>query len=274
MRDIFASGASLGGSRPKGSFRDIGGNVLIVKLPKLSDSTDIPLWEKVSLDMAHDAGIRTAKSRLERLPEGRHALLIEMFDRIGKKRIPMASAMTLIGARDNDHVRYSYLDVLDILETGGSNPELDARELWMRMMFNILTSNRDDHLRNHAFLREKDGWRLSPVYDLESDALKAEHCIAIDDVSAVPSPSLGLQQAEFYGAAQAMVRETMDRMLDIICDWRKYARRLEASSDDIAEVARNFTAAESFRRGNAVSVAVPKSPDEDGNEDENARQKP
>jgi serine/threonine-protein kinase HipA len=259
LRDILGPAASLGGSRPKGSFLDTGGAVIVAKFPKRSDRFDIPLWEKVSLDMARDVGIRTPESRLERLPDGRHALLVERFDRTGKARIPMASAMTLVGAWDDDRGRHSYFDVLEILERDGGDFGSDARELWTRMMFNILTSNRDDHLRNHAFLRENDGWRLSPVYDLESDALKAEHCIAIDAASAAPSPSLGLRQAEFYGVSRETARETMERMLGVVRDWRKYARRLGAAGRDIPEVAGNFAAAESFRPGDAMSVAVPAS---------------
>jgi serine/threonine-protein kinase HipA len=44
----------------------------------------------------------------------------------------------------------------------------DARELWRRMVFNILCNNTDDHLRNHGFLWDagKHGWRLSPLYDV------------------------------------------------------------------------------------------------------------
>ena len=48
----------------------------------------------------------------------------------------------------------------------GSNPVKDAKELWRRMVFNILCNNNDDHLRNHGFLWDRKGWRLSPAYDI------------------------------------------------------------------------------------------------------------
>ena len=163
---LYQPGGSLGGARPKAAVQGLNGELLIAKFPKPDDDWDIPLWEYVSFELAKRAGIRTPAVELNRVDEI-NILLISRFDRLpGGGRIPFASAMALLSAHDGD--RRSYLEIGEILSMEGSHPKEDWRELYRRMIFNILTSNFDDHLRNHGFLREERGWRLSPVYDLES----------------------------------------------------------------------------------------------------------
>jgi len=77
--------------------------------------------------------------------------LVKRFDRAGKARIHMASAMTMLGKTDNDNYA-SYLDIADWITAHSSQAQDDLRELWMRIVFNIVIANTDDHLRNHAFL--------------------------------------------------------------------------------------------------------------------------
>lgn len=86
-------------------------------------------------------------------------LLVRRFDREGAHRIPFLSAMSMLGARDNE--TRSYLEIVDALRQHGSAPKADMEALWRRLVFNILISNTDDHLRNHGFLYEgQQGWRL------------------------------------------------------------------------------------------------------------------
>lgn len=92
-------------------------------------------------------------------------LLSKRFDRKKTARIPFLSAMSMLNANDNE--AGSYLDLADAIRQYGSYPEKDLKQLWRRMLFNVLISNTDDHLRNHAFLYDRDrGWHLSPAYDL------------------------------------------------------------------------------------------------------------
>src|SRR3546814_3933585 len=89
----------------------------------------------------------------------------DLFDRDEKgRRIPFISALTALGAADGD--TRSYIELLDLIRQNGALPETDAQEIWRRMVFNILISNTDDHLRNHGYLRDPAGWRLAPAYDL------------------------------------------------------------------------------------------------------------
>jgi len=73
--------------------------------------------------------------------------------------------MSMLGARDNES--HSYLEVVDSLRQHGASVEADLEELWRRIVFYILISNTDDHLRNLGFFYDgSEGWRLAPAYDL------------------------------------------------------------------------------------------------------------
>ena len=74
--------------------------------------------------------------------------------------------MNLLGYQDGDGAKMgtSYLNLVDLIE----HPNVDLDELWKRIVFSICVSNTDDHLRNHGFLLGAQGWRLSPVYDLNA----------------------------------------------------------------------------------------------------------
>jgi len=86
----------------------------------------------------------------------------------------------MLGAADGE--THSYLELVDALRRYGANPNEDQRELWRRVLFSVLISNVDDHLRNHGFLYDtaKRGWRLSPAYDLNPDSAGREAALSLD----------------------------------------------------------------------------------------------
>ena len=88
--------------------------------------------------------------------------------------------MTLLNRQDGENA--SYLELAEFLSTRGSpkHKQADLRELWSRIVFNILVSNRDDHLRNHGFILAPDGWRLAPAFDLNPNIERSHHQLAID----------------------------------------------------------------------------------------------
>jgi serine/threonine-protein kinase HipA len=164
LKLLLAPGSSLGGARPKASVRDKDGRLAIAKFPRRDDDFSTVLWEAVALELAAKAGIAVAQSRVEKIGT-KPVLLVQRFDRAGANRIPFLSAMSMLGARDTQ--QHSYLEIVDALRRHGAAPERDIQALWRRMVFNILISNTDDHLRNHGFLYAgTDGWQLSPAYDL------------------------------------------------------------------------------------------------------------
>jgi serine/threonine-protein kinase HipA len=234
---LLEPGASLGGARPKAAVQDAQGKLLIAKFPGVQDHWDVPLWEYIALKIAQESGLRVPQFQLEKIGE-KNVLLTERFDRSGTERIPCASAMTLLDLRDGDHG--SYLEMAEIARADGAKPAMDSKELWMRMVFNAMISNADDHLRNHAFLRDTSGWRLSPLFDLEASppAYKAQY----QHTSLFPGGS-GLHLDEVFGEALAVSEEfgvslddariEMQHMLHVGKGWPSLARAAKAGKTDM-----------------------------------------
>jgi len=107
------------------------------------------VWESVSIALAARSGIDVPAARIEDVG-GKQVLLLRRFDRSGAQRIPFLSAMSMLGAKDTQ--TRSYLEIVDALRQYGAAPRQDMESLWRRIIFNILISNTDDHLRNHGFL--------------------------------------------------------------------------------------------------------------------------
>ena len=199
LRLLLAPGSSLGGARPKASVRDRAGHLAFAKFPHQADDIDIERWEALALTLAGRAGIVVPEWRIETVA-GKTVLLLRRFDRTEGCRVPFMSAMSMLGADDNDF--RSYLEIVDALRQFGAEPATDIRGLWRRIVFNVLISNADDHLRNHGFLYERGrGWRLSPAYDLNPVPVDVRPrvlsvAITIDD----PAASLGLamEVAEYF----------------------------------------------------------------------------
>jgi serine/threonine-protein kinase HipA len=147
LRLLLAPGSSLGGARPKASLRDRDGQLANAKFPRKNDDIDVERWEAVALALAAKAGISVPEWRIEHVA-GRSVLVLRRFDRDPGCRIPFLSAMSMLG--EEDHEAHSYLEIVNAIRQNGAEPGADMRELWRRMVFNVLISNTDDHLRNHG----------------------------------------------------------------------------------------------------------------------------
>ena len=100
--------------------------------------------------------------------ENRPVLAVRRFDRDAGPRIGYLSAMSMLQAKDGEQA--SYLEIGQAIEERSPDAGVDLLELWRRIVFTILISNTDDHLRNHGFLRTSTaGWSLSPAFDLNPD---------------------------------------------------------------------------------------------------------
>jgi serine/threonine-protein kinase HipA len=167
-RHFLVRGTSLGGARPKAT-TDYQGRQWIAKFGRADDRFAICRAEYANMSLARKIGLNVPPVRLEKIL-GQDVYLIERFDRIPNdgtyRRVPFISGLTIIGVHEMESHLQSYRRLADQLRLFGSNPVQDARELWQRMVFNILCNNNDDHLRNHGFLWDGKGWRLSPGYDI------------------------------------------------------------------------------------------------------------
>ena len=173
LEHFFTGAPSLGGARPKALVVDEGYQ-WIAKFPARGDVLDMAWLEYATLELARRVGLNVPSVRLVSLPGKRNVMLIQRFDRRTEaesfSKLHMISALTATGLHEQQSHTSSYADVARAIEQFGTAGGVadDRIELFKRMVFNILVSNDDDHLRNHAFLYDAEhrGWRLSPLYDV------------------------------------------------------------------------------------------------------------
>src|SRR6266849_10047295 len=143
---FLARGSSLGGARPKAS-TEYNGKQWIAKFGRADDHMTMCRAEYATMTLAHLAGIRVPPVRIEKVL-GQDIYLIERFDRIGAhqgyRRLPFISALTITGAHASESSQQSYRRIAEQLRLFGSDPAGDAKELWRRMLYNILCCNTDD----------------------------------------------------------------------------------------------------------------------------------
>jgi serine/threonine-protein kinase HipA len=242
LRLLLAPGSSLGGARPKASVRDRDGTLLIAKFPARTDPYGIVRWEAVALSLARRAGIEVPEARIERVSNVA-VLLVRRFDRGGRGRIPFLSAMSAVGADDREP--RSYLDIADSLRAIGSAVAEDLQALWRRLAFNVLISNTDDHLRNHAFLYTGErGWRLSPAYDLNpvpTDVKPRVLSTAITaDLDPTASLASALEVAEHFGLSANAAARVVGEVHAAVRGWRSEAARCGIRAAEIERMETAF----------------------------------
>lgn len=162
---LLRASADSGGARPKARLRHQGGE-WIAKFRTWGDGFDNPRMETVCLSLAQECGIPTPDHQHVEVA-GRSVLLVRRFDRgAGGERLGYMSAATLAKAPPSAYAtNWTYADLASVAREVGVVP--CEAELFRRMLFNCAIHNTDDHLRNHAFIRDVGGaWRLSPVFDV------------------------------------------------------------------------------------------------------------
>lgn len=241
LKILLAPGASLGGARPKASVREKDGSLAIAKFQKKGDEFNVVVWEAVALTLAEKAGIKTAKWRLEVIM-GRSVLILRRFDRSEGRRIPFLSAMSMLGAKDNDP--HSYLEIADAIQQHGANPNNDLEELWRRIVFTVLISNTDDHLRNHGFLYERHrGWALSPAYDLNPTPVEIKARILSTSINfndAAASINLALSVIDSFRIKKPRALEIIREVELAVSAWRNVAVKFGISKKEIDRMASAF----------------------------------
>jgi len=212
----LAGAGGTGGARPKANVTE-NGVLWLAKFTSFHDQQPIERVEVATLNMAKACGIRTPEVRLELGDTPFPAALIQRFDRRGSARIPYISARTALGKTGTE--LGSYTEIVDFMRAVAANPQEDFRELYLRLIFTILVSNKDDHLKNHGFLYVGNGhWRLSPVFDVNPAPDRNPHLeTAIMEGGAHDrSIRLALEACEFFELtepdARRMIRETAERI--------------------------------------------------------------
>lgn len=233
---LIKPGSSLGGARPKANVYDEKGNLWIAKFPSKNDEYNVGAWEKVASALAKMCGLNVPESRLERFSKYGDTFIVKRFDRNKEKRIHYSSAMTMLGKTDGASSKdgSSYLDIVSFIKSFGSNPKEDIIELWKRIVFNIAISNTDDHLRNHGFILDRSGWRLSPLFDINPVPYGNELSLLIDNVNSIISVDIAIEASKYYGLSKDEAKEIAYNILKIVNDnWRKLALKYNISCGEI-----------------------------------------
>lgn len=239
---LIAPGSSLGGARPKASVVDEKGELWIAKFPGKDDERDWGAWEMLVADLARAAGIEMSECRLDSFSKRGSTFLTKRFDRIGGGRIHFASAMTLLGRKDGDDAAAgaSYLELAEFIMRSGSRPDADLRELWKRIVLSIAVSNTDDHLRNHGFLLDAKGWRLSPAYDINPSPDSAGLSLAIDEHDNSLDFGLALSVAPYFRLSKPEALSIMEAIRGVTATWRERAKALGIRKPEIERMQRAF----------------------------------
>lgn len=242
LRLLLAPGSSLLGSRPKASVRSKSGSLMMAKFNRVDDDYDVGRWEAVAMKLAGTAGLSVASWTVEQV-SGRTVFLMRRFDREDEIRVPFLSAMSMLEAVDGRH--RSYMEIADALRMHSASATEDLRELWRRVVFTVLISNTDDHLRNHGFLYAGDqGWRLSPAFDLNpvptdvSPRILSTAIVEGNDRSA--SMDLAFLAAAHFGLEDDEAQEIAEQVARAVTQWRSVARALRASERECDRMASAF----------------------------------
>ena len=243
LQRLIQVGGSLGGAGPKAHVLDNSGRLAIAKFPSSNQGTwNVMAWEKVAFDLGRAAGIVLPESQLLRLA-GRCVHVVDRFDRAANgDRIGYVSAMTMLEASDGDE--RSYLEIAEVIERVSGEATKDLQQLWRRILFSVLISNTDDHLRNHGFLHAHgDVWQLSPAFDINPvpDPAATNLHTLIDDARSDLDVDLVLSVAEYFRLDRPRAEAVMVQVAAVVSGWRDVARRNGLSKSEIGEMAHAFS---------------------------------
>ena len=243
LNQLLRPGSSLGGARPKATVVDTEGQLWIAKFPSKNDTNNTGAWEKVVHDLARMCGLNVPDSKLETFSKLGSTFLVKRFDRNKDKRIHFASAMTLLGKKDGANATEgsSYMEIASIIKTNSATPGKDLLELWRRIVFNMAVSNTDDHLRNHGFVLVKDGWSLSPLYDVNPNIYGDTLSLNVDSDNNLIDFDLALSVAKMYGLTDKQALEELKEIKNVVeSNWRKLAQQYGLSRSEIERMTPAF----------------------------------
>ena len=239
---LIAPGSSLGGARPKANVKDENGALWIAKFPSRSDTYNKSAWEYLAYQLAIKAGIQMAESRIEKISGKYHTFFTKRFDRQNGERIHFASAMTMTG-NNEDTIKEDpagYLDIAEFIKFNGAQNTIDLGQLWRRIVFNIAISNTDDHLRNHGFILTKDGWILSPAFDINPSIDKDGLALNID----TENNALDFELAKSVGGYFQLSDSSMDTIIlevkNVVSRWEKISQEIGIPRAEVEMMASAF----------------------------------
>jgi serine/threonine-protein kinase HipA len=238
---VLWPGASLGGARPKTVVLH-DGIEHIAKFSRADDPFNLPAAEYATMRLAHRAGITVPDFELVEVA-GRPVFLTARFDRTADgQRLHYLSARTLVNidalSIDRHELRttYSYAGILESACGNSVQPEKDGKELFRRMVFNILVGNVDDHLRNHGYLMTSPGrYTLSPAFDLvpHPDAADLPQSIGVGAMGAASTMENALSQCGRFYLSLEEAKIIIEQVREAVSHWRTVFQEAGISHRDI-----------------------------------------
>jgi serine/threonine-protein kinase HipA len=235
---LLRAGGSPGGARPKVLVGVSGDSILsgeddlppgythwIVKLHAWPDWPDTGPTELAYSLMARESGLAMPPARLFETAQGERFFGVERFDRQGNHRYHVHTFGNLIHA--NFRIpSCDYRQLLEVTRVLTRNHQ-DVLECYRRMVFNVLTHNRDDHVKNFAFrMTDEGGWELAPAYDLVFSAGPGgEHTMTIAGEGRAPGRRHLLQLAAPAGISGSGAESILDGVVSAAARWRVHARQ-------------------------------------------------
>jgi serine/threonine-protein kinase HipA len=244
-RQMLNAGGSFGGAKPK-ALIEVGGVQWVIKFFDY-EPIDVPLIEHASMTLAKLAGITVAETRLVPLA-GENALIVRRYDRDGPLRIHCISAGTALRAQatPDQEPELGYPSLAQLLRRAGVTDQdqnlRDMRELFRRMVFNILIDNTDDHEKNHALQvvapTRQGRYRLAPAYDIlttNSGQGYQEFIVGVDQRDSTLSNAMS--QCELFGYTPAEAAAEVVRVIRAVDGWREHFAACGVTNSDLKSVA-------------------------------------
>lgn len=245
VRFLLQQGTSLGGAQPKCPVR-IDNEDWIAKFESSKTPIRFPAIEYATMNLAGRAGIRVPPLRLETLA-GRQAFLIRRFDRQAGRRLPFLSAFAVSNLDLDEIDRGSYSDIAFQIRKFSVSVREDHHELFRRIAFNMMVRNEDDHLRNHGFILDAHGWRLSPAYDILPMPSRPKDSDVFHLALAIGQHGSVASNANLFSSCPAMsldpddAQEIVLEIAAVLSDWRETLAAAGVSDEEANAVRHSFT---------------------------------
>jgi serine/threonine-protein kinase HipA len=231
-RRLLAPGSTMGGARPK-ALVDIDGETWVVKFAEFDDPMDTGLVEHASMTLAAKAGIRVAPT-MPVASLGGHAVAVRRFDRAPRRRLPAQSAHVALRAEGTE---YGYPELAQLLRRRGPADTAAAhmRELFRRMVFNLLIDNTDDHEKNHALLMDdSQHLHLSPAFDVLPTAQGLGYQqMRVGTEGAVSTARNALSMAASFRLSAAEARREARAVAQVCAEWRAHFAQVGVRAADL-----------------------------------------
>jgi serine/threonine-protein kinase HipA len=230
---LISPGATMGGARPK-ALVNIGGDQWVMKFAD-GDPADTPLIEHASMTLAEKASIRVATTMPVRLILG-HAVAVKRFDRDGSRRLHSLSAKVALQAAAEG---YGYPELAQLLRrrgvVEGDLYVAHMRELFRRMVFNILIDNTDDHEKNHALMvTDAQQYELSPAYDvLPSGQALGFQQMRVGDQQADSTIDNAMSMSRMFSLTKKEAVAEVRRVVQVVDGWKDHFAACGVTAADI-----------------------------------------